>query len=90
MTVARLNELSIGKIAGYRYIRGLHGARERGEPGQGAAYVGAGIGAAVMPLRLGERGQREVASFELGSEPGSFDEHHAEQVPHRGAQAVAG
>lgn len=84
VTVARLHELSIGKIAGHRYIHGLYGTRQRGEPGQGAVYVGAGIGAAVMPLRLGERGQREVAIFELGSEPGSFDEHHAEQAPHRG------
>jgi len=39
-------------------------------------YVGAGIGAAVMPLRIGERGQREVTVFELGVAPGSFDEHH--------------
>ncbi|WP_437659636.1 hypothetical protein [Sorangium sp. So ce1182] len=46
--------------------------------------MGAGIGAAVMPLRLGERGQREIAIFELGSEPGSFDEHHAEQMSHQG------
>ncbi|WP_437579339.1 hypothetical protein [Sorangium sp. So ce887] len=59
----------------------LYGTRKRAEPG---VHVGAGIGAAVMPLRLAERGQREVAMFELGSEPGSFDEHHAELVPHQG------
>ena len=47
-------------------------------------YVGAGIGASVMPLRLGERGQREVAIFELGHELGSFDEHHEEQAPLKG------
>jgi uncharacterized protein len=47
-------------------------------------YVGAGIGASVMPLRLGERGQREIAIFELGHEPGSFDEHHLEQTPLKG------
>jgi hypothetical protein len=47
-------------------------------------YVGAGIGASVMPLRLGERGQREVAMFELGHEPGTFDEHHQEQPPLKG------
>jgi hypothetical protein len=46
---------------------------------QGAVYVGAGIGAAIMPLRLGERGKRELTIFELGQSPGSFDEHHAEQ-----------
>ena len=55
-----------------------------GGTGQGAVYVGAGIGAAVVPLRLGERGKREITIFELGAEPGSFEEHHAEQVPLRG------
>jgi hypothetical protein len=48
---------------------------------EGAVYVGAGIGAAVMPLRIGERGKREVTIFELGAEPGSFEEHHGEQEP---------
>jgi predicted MPP superfamily phosphohydrolase len=84
VTLARLNELSIGKIAGHRYVHGLYGTRRQGAPGQGAVYVGAGIGAAVMPLRLGERGQREVAIFELGCAPGSFDEHHEEQTPFAG------
>jgi predicted MPP superfamily phosphohydrolase len=51
---------------------------------QGAVYVGAGIGAAVVPLRLGERGKREITMFELGAEPGSFEEHHTEQAPLRG------
>jgi len=45
----------------------------------GAVYVGAGIGAAVVPLRLGERGKRELTIFELGHEPGTFEEHHLEQ-----------
>jgi predicted MPP superfamily phosphohydrolase len=45
----------------------------------GAVYVGAGIGAAVMPLRLGDRGRREVTIFELGTVPGTFEEHHTEQ-----------
>jgi len=48
---------------------------------EGAVYVGAGIGAAVIPLRIGERGKREVTIFELGAEPGTFVEHHAEQKP---------
>lgn len=79
ITVARLHELAIGKLAGHRYVHGLYGAR-KGE--QGAVYVGAGIGAAVMPVRLGERGQREVTVFELGVPPGHYDdEHHDEQVP---------
>jgi predicted MPP superfamily phosphohydrolase len=89
VTLARLNELSIGRIAGHRYIHGLYGTRQRGVSGQGAVYVGAGIGAAVMPLRLGERGQREVTVFDLGCEPGSFDEHHAEQTPHTGRKPSA-
>jgi predicted MPP superfamily phosphohydrolase len=80
VTLARLHELAIGKLAGHKYVHGLYGARSpnNGSP-PGAVYVGAGIGAAIMPLRLGERGKREVTIFELGLAPGSFDEHHEEQ-----------
>lgn len=77
ITLARLHELALGKIAGHKYIHGLYGSRKKESPG--AVYVGAGIGAAVMPLRIGERGRREVTLFELGVAPGSFDEHHEEQ-----------
>jgi hypothetical protein len=38
----------------------------------------------VVPLRLGDRGRREVTIFELGCEPGDFVEHHSEQEPMRG------
>lgn len=89
VTLARLHELAIGKIGGHKYIHGLYGTRAPEAPDQGAVYVGAGIGASVLPLRLGDRGQREVAVFELGSAPGSFDEHHAEQVPHKGRKPSA-
>lgn len=75
ITVAGLHELAVGKISGHKYVHGLYGQRR----GEGAVYVGAGIGAAVMPFRFGERGQREVAIFELGAQPGSLDEHHEEQ-----------
>ena len=75
ITVARLHEISIGHLAGHRYVHGLYGSRH-GMPPHGAVYVGAGIGAAVMPLRIGERAQREVTIFDLGLEPGSIDEHH--------------
>ena len=83
VTLARLHELAIGKLAGHKYVHGLYGARRpngngNGEP-EGAVYVGAGIGAAVMPFRIGERGRREVAIFELGLEVGTFEEHHQEQ-----------
>jgi predicted MPP superfamily phosphohydrolase len=85
VTVARLHELALGMIAGHKYVHGLYGSRElrngnHHEP-HGAVYVGAGIGAAVMPLRLGERGRREVTIFELGCQPGEFAEHHAAQAP---------
>jgi predicted MPP superfamily phosphohydrolase len=85
VTLAKLHEISVGKLAGHRYVHGLYGTR-RADVGsrRGAVYVGAGIGASVMPLRLGERGQREVAIFELGQEPGSFDEHHEEQPALKG------
>lgn len=80
VTLARLHELTLGKVIGHRYIHGLYGCR-KGERNGGAVYVGAGVGAAVMPLRLGERARREVTIFELGTAPGSLDEHHAEQEP---------
>ena len=99
VTLARLHELSVGMIAGHKYVHGLYGSRRheserrRASPHAapdgtneplGAVYVGAGIGAAVVPFRFGERGRREVTIFELGCEPGDFVEHHAEQEPMRG------
>ena len=85
ITIARLHELSIGKMAGHKYIHGLYGQRR----GDGAVYVGAGIGAAMMPFRLGERAKREVAIFELGAAPGSLVEHHGEQRALRGRKPSA-
>ena len=85
ITVARLHEITVGRLVGHKYVHGLYGRRSPLEQGPlGAVYVGAGVGAAVMPLRLGERAKREVTIFELGMEAGSFDEHHAEQAPHPG------
>lgn len=83
ITVARLHELSVGRLAGHKYVHGLYGCRRR-EQAEGAVYVGAGIGAAVMPLRFGERGKREVAVFDLGAQPGTIVEHHEEQPAHPG------
>ena len=84
VTLAGLHEWAVGDIFGHRYVHGLYGAREHNGHAPGALYVGAGIGAAVVPLRLGERGQREVALFDLGHLPGSVEEHHGEQQPRRG------
>jgi predicted MPP superfamily phosphohydrolase len=86
VTLARLHELAVGMIAGHKYVHGLYGSRDTNGDGglQGAVYVGAGIGAAVVPFRLGERGKREVTIFELGCQPGDFVEHHAEQEPLKG------
>jgi predicted MPP superfamily phosphohydrolase len=89
VTLARLHELAVGMIGGHKYVHGLYGSRRRhngghGDDAKGAVYVGAGIGAAVVPLRLGDRGRREVTIFELGCEPGDFVEHHSEQEPMRG------
>lgn len=83
VTLARLHELAVGKLGGHRYVHGLYGARRpdgNGGP-KGALYVGAGIGAAVMPFRVGDRGRRELALFELGLPIGALDEHHVEQAP---------
>jgi uncharacterized protein len=78
MTVAKLHEIVIGKLGGHKYIHGLYGCR-RAREHKGAVYVGAGIGAAVIPFRVGDRGQREVTIFELGQVPGGLDEHHDDQ-----------
>jgi predicted MPP superfamily phosphohydrolase len=83
ITLARLHEIALGKIGGHKYVHGLYGTRRANDNAGavGAVYVGAGIGAAVMPLRIGERGQREVTIFELGTSPGDFSEDHEEQDP---------
>lgn len=83
VTLASMHEILLGRIVGHRYVHGLYGCR-RGRQAKGAVYVGAGIGAAVVPLRLGERGRREVAVFELGATAGAGWEHHAEQKPQKG------
>jgi uncharacterized protein len=83
VTLAGLHEWTLGRLAGHRYVHGLYGSRRGVEHDahRGAVYVGAGIGASVMPIRFGERGRREIALFDLGAAPGSMDEHHTEQSP---------
>jgi predicted MPP superfamily phosphohydrolase len=65
VTVAGLHELILKKVVGHKYIHGFYGDRKRDYP-LGAVYVSAGIGSAVLPIRLGEKGKREVAIFNLG------------------------
>lgn len=79
ITVAGIHELLIGKIAGHKYVHGLYGSRV--DPARGAVYVGAGIGAAMVPLRMGDRGMHELTIFELGHDVSAVDEEHSEQVP---------
>ncbi len=83
VTVGGLNEMIFGRVIGHRYVHGLYGTRQAG-PSTGAVYVGAGIGAAIVPLRVGRRAKREVTIFELGLPPGSIDEEHPEQSGHAG------
>ena len=80
ITVARLNELALGRVGGHRYVHGLYGHRDRSAP-HGAVYVGAGIGAAVVPFRVGKRARPEVTVFELGRRTPCPNEHHGEQAP---------
>lgn len=84
VTLARMHELFLGRIIGHKYVHGLYGCRERVRGPKGAVYVGAGIGAAVVPLRLGARGRRELTVFELGAKAGAEWEHHAEQPALKG------
>lgn len=83
ITVARLHELSIGKVAGHRYVHGLYGQRDAGAS-EGAVYVGAGVGSALIPWRVGDRAKREVTLFELGDAATDFVDDHAEQRPQAG------
>lgn len=92
VTLARLHEIAVGRLGGHRYVHGLYGARTPGDgsiAAPGAVYVGAGVGAAVVPLRLGDRARREITIFELGHEPGSFEEHHEEQPALKGRKPSA-
>ncbi len=80
VTLAGLHELMVGRVVGHKYVHGLYGDREADAP-KGSVYVGAGVGAAVVPLRMGKRARREVTIFELGVPLGSFDEDHPPQKP---------
>lgn len=84
VTLARMHELFLGRLIGHKYVHGLYGCRTRTLGPKGAVYVGAGIGAAVVPLRIGERARREVAIFELGAKAGAAWEHHHEQPALKG------
>ncbi|MDF1565036.1 MAG: metallophosphoesterase [Deltaproteobacteria bacterium] len=86
VTVARLHELALGRFAGHRYVHGLYGSRTGKE---GAVYVSAGIGASVMPLRVGQAGQREITIFELGLPPASIPEPLTEREPLKGKRPSA-
>ncbi|MDW8245357.1 MAG: metallophosphoesterase [Sandaracinaceae bacterium] len=79
ITVARLNEIALGRIFGHRYIHGLYGSGANARRSKGSVYVNAGVGAAIIPLRIGEKGRREVVVFELGAEPTVIHKHHGEQ-----------
>ena len=85
ITVAKLHELTVGRLVGHRYVHGLYGERR----GEGAVYVGAGVGASVVTLRVGERARREVAFFELGAAPGSIPDSFGEQPPNPGRRPSA-
>lgn len=80
VTLAGLHELTIGHFAGHKYVHGLYGDRAATAP-KGSVYVGAGVGAGIVPLRIGERAKREVAFFELGRRVEAVHEPHTEQAP---------
>jgi len=80
VTWGGLNQLVMSGVLGHRFVHGLYGCRLSPTP-RGALHVSAGVGAARIPIRFGERAKREVALFDLGVAPGSFDEHHDEAHP---------
>jgi predicted MPP superfamily phosphohydrolase len=84
-TIARMHELALGRIVGHKYMHGLYGSRRHDR----AVYVGAGLGAAVMPIRIGARARREITIFELGAALGAFTEDHEEQEPLPGREPTA-
>ncbi len=84
-TLARMHELAVGRIIGHKYVHGLYGSRRHDR----AVYVGAGLGAAVMPFRIGARARREITIFELGKSPGEFVEDHEEQDALPGREPTA-
>lgn len=84
-TLARMHELALGRLVGHKYVHGLYGSRRHDR----AVYVGAGLGAAVMPVRIGRRARREITIFELGAAPGEFAEDHEEQDALPGREPTA-
>jgi len=84
-TLARMHELALGHLVGHKYVHGLYGSRRHDR----AVYVGAGLGAAVMPVRIGARARREITIFELGAAPGQFAEDHEEQDALPGREPTA-
>ncbi len=84
-TLAKMHELALGRLVGHKYVHGLYGSRRHDR----AVYVGAGLGAAVMPVRIGARARREITIFELGASPGTFTEDHEEQDPLPGREPTA-
>lgn len=58
ITVAGLHEIMLKRVIKHRYVHGLY-------EDTGSVYVGAGIGSAVMPVRLGEFGRREIVFFDF-------------------------
>jgi predicted MPP superfamily phosphohydrolase len=84
-TIARMHELALGHLVGHKYVHGLYGSRRHDR----AVYVGAGLGAAVMPVRIGARARREITIFELGAAPGTFAEDHEEQDALPGREPTA-
>jgi predicted MPP superfamily phosphohydrolase len=64
VTVARLNELVLGKLGGHKYIHGLY-HKDKNPVHKQSVYVGAGVGSAIIPFRFGEKAKREVTIFEI-------------------------
>lgn len=79
VAVGSAYKLTMGYLAGHRYVHGLYGHRS-GEH-EGAVYINAGIGSSRVGLRLGERARPEIALFLLGVPPGSRDEFDQEKAP---------
>ena len=64
IAIAGINKILVEKIAGYKYIHGFYN-KKGSNPENASVYISAGIGSALIPIRIGKKSKREVTIFNL-------------------------